>query len=198
MRDKITWVAAVGALSLGIVIGFFGGRGQLAGQWSRGRHAITKAEHDRSAAGDANPTPAAGEKVFVAMPIGRMRKELTTLTPLDPLLVTVAAVGAGEEGYELHLVVENHGACDAVGYSGVAYGFDPWGGARRAESQRRAVRRVPPEGRPRQAAEAQRQANLLAASPPLRWGDPGGRPHQRSDLRRRLDLESVKRQSRRR
>ncbi len=127
MRDKITWAAAVGALSLGIVVGFFGSRGQLAAQWSRGRHAITQAEHDRSAAGDANPTPGAGEKVFVAMPIGRMRKELTTLTPLDPLLVTVAAVGAGEEGYEMHLVVENHGACDAVGYSGVAYGFDPWG-----------------------------------------------------------------------
>jgi hypothetical protein len=117
------------ALALGTAIGFFGARGQLAAQWSRGRRTIDKSQHERSAAGDANPTPAVGEKVYVAMPLGRIRQDLATLTSHDPLVVTVAAVGAGEEGYELHLVVENRGTCDAVAYSGVAYGFDPHGSA---------------------------------------------------------------------
>lgn len=117
------------ALALGVGIGFFAARGQLAAEWSRGRRTIDKSQFERASAADANPTPAVGDKVFVAMPIGRMRQDIATLTAHDPLVVTVAAVGAGEDGYELHLVIENRGTCEAVAYAGVAYGFDPQGSA---------------------------------------------------------------------
>jgi hypothetical protein len=127
--DRTSLAAGSAALAVGVVIGFVAARGQLDAQWSRGRRPITQAQHARSSGGDANPTPAVGTKVLGEMPIGRMRKEMVALTANDPLLVTVGALGANEDGYELHLVVENHGTCEAVAYSGVAYGFDPWGRA---------------------------------------------------------------------
>jgi hypothetical protein len=63
--------------------------------------------------------------------------------------VTVAAVGASDDSYELHLVVENHGTCEAVGYAGVAYGFDPNGAAspmNRSGEQYVAFRKEPEKG----------------------------------------------------
>jgi hypothetical protein len=129
MHDRATWAAAAAALSVGVATGFVGARGQLLARWAHGPQAITKAQHARSSSGDANPTPAVGDKVFASMPIGRMRQELAGLTSHDPLVVTVAAIGAGDDGYELHLVVENHGTCEAVSYAGVAYGFDAFGTA---------------------------------------------------------------------
>jgi hypothetical protein len=49
------------------------------------------------------------------------------LVAKDPLVMTVGAVGRGEEGAGLHLVLENRGKCRVKEFEGTAYAFDAWG-----------------------------------------------------------------------
>ncbi len=119
-------VAAVVALVVGLVIGFFAGRVLLEHKWSQPYAVLTPSEATKAAEG-ADPSPPAGTKVLKPMPIGRARVALAELTASDPMRSPGASVGAGEDGVELHVVVENKSACKITGASGVAYGFDPRG-----------------------------------------------------------------------
>jgi hypothetical protein len=121
---KTILIAAI-ALVLGLIIGFLTGRLTLERSWSQPYSQVTPGTERRSEG--HNPSPKAGTKILKPMPIGKSRAALRLLTDKDPLISNVAAVGANEEGVELHVVVENRGACTVTKLSGVAYGFDAFG-----------------------------------------------------------------------
>ena len=121
---KTILVTAI-ALVLGLILGFVLGRFTLERQWSQPYSQVTPATENGSKGG--NPSPRAGTKVLKPMPIGKSRAALRPMTEKDPVFSNVAAVGANEEGVELHVVVENRGACTVTSLSGVAYGFDAFG-----------------------------------------------------------------------
>jgi len=124
MMLKTILVAAI-ALIFGLVIGFLAGRFTLQRSWSQPYTQVSPATEQKSAGG--NPSPKAGTKILKPMPIGKSREALVPMTEKDPVFSTVAAVGANEEGVELHVVVENRGTCTVTSLSGVAYGFDALG-----------------------------------------------------------------------
>lgn len=121
---KTVLFAAI-TLVLGLIIGFLVGRTTLERQWSQPYVQVSPATEKKSAGG--NPSPKAGTKVLRPMPIGRSRAALRPMTEKDPVFSNVAAVGAGENGVELHVVVENRGTCTVTSLRGVAYGFDAFG-----------------------------------------------------------------------
>jgi len=64
------------------------------------------------------------------MPLARARQAMRDFTQSDPLAMTVGAIGNGDNGAELHLVLEHRKGklpCAINSYSGIAYGFDAWG-----------------------------------------------------------------------
>ncbi|MDB4945800.1 MAG: hypothetical protein JWP97_5334 [Labilithrix sp.] len=113
------------ALVIGLIVGFLAGRFTLERQWSKPYVQVTPQTEQKSA-GD-NPSPKAGTKVLRAMPLAKSREALRTMTEGDAVVSHVAAFGAGDEGVELHVVVENHAACTLKSLEGVAYGFDARG-----------------------------------------------------------------------
>ena len=123
----IAIIIAAAALLIGLIVGFFVGRVMLERQWSQPMGAIDPKAERKASTGDADPTPAAGTKVLGKMPITRGRMVLKDFTAKDKAVADVAAVGSGDEGLELHVVVENKGACELSDVSGVAYGFDAYG-----------------------------------------------------------------------
>jgi hypothetical protein len=110
-----------------LAIGVFVGRWWTERNWSQPPVIITPADVTRSSANDADPTPKAGTAVVRAMPIGRARATLKSITEKDPVIATVVSIGSGDDGMELHVVVENRGRCKVTGLSGVAYGFNAKG-----------------------------------------------------------------------
>lgn len=120
-------IAAVVALVIGLLIGFFAGRALLEREWSQPYATITEGQYKKSAAEKADPTPPASTKILKPMPIGRARKAVKAMTEADPVTVAVVSEGSGDKGYDLHVVVENHGKCTVKELSGVAYGFDAHG-----------------------------------------------------------------------
>lgn len=128
-------IAAAVALVVGLVIGYVLGRNAAERQWSQPYAQISsEAEKAASSAKDADPTPPAGTKVLTPMPMGRARLALAELTKQDPAVAPVASFGADDEGFELHVVVENKGKCTIKELSGVAYAFDPRGHAAKANA----------------------------------------------------------------
>lgn len=123
---KTLTIAAV-TLVVGLVLGFFLGRFTLEQQYKSPFVTLTPEAEQRSAQGDADPTPKAGTRVMRPLPLGRARLATRELTSADPLVVTVGSVGRGDEGAELHLVVENRAPCTVRELSGVAYAYDAWG-----------------------------------------------------------------------
>ena len=121
---KTILFAAV-ALLVGLILGFVLGRFTLERQWSQPYTQVAPGTVEKAAG--HNPSPKAGTKVLKPMPIGRARAALKPMTEKDPVVSTVAAVGANEEGVELHVTVENHGKCTVSALTGVAYGFDAYG-----------------------------------------------------------------------
>jgi hypothetical protein len=113
------------ALVIGLILGFVIGRFTLERQWSQPYTQVAPGTEQKAAG--HNPSPKAGTKVLKPMPIGKARAALKSMTEKDVVVSNVAAVGAGDEGAELHVVVENHGKCTVTALSGVAYGFDAWG-----------------------------------------------------------------------
>jgi hypothetical protein len=113
------------ALVVGLILGFVIGRFTLERQWSQPYTQVMPGTEQKAAG--HNPSPKAGTKVLKPMPIGKARAVLKGMTEKDPVVSHVAAVGAGDEGYELNVVVENHGKCTVTALTGVAYGFDAWG-----------------------------------------------------------------------
>lgn len=113
------------ALVIGLIVGFLAGRFALERQWSKPYTQVSP-ETEQKSAGD-NPSPKAGTKVLKSMPIGKSREALKSLTEGDLVVSPVAAMGAGDDGVELHVVVENHAKCTLGSFEGVAYGFDAKG-----------------------------------------------------------------------
>lgn len=114
------------ALVLGLILGFVLGRFTLERQWSQPYTQVPPGSQNNKSE-RANPTPRVGTKIVKPMPIGKSRVALKAMTEKDPVVSSVAAVGAGDDGTELHVVVENHGACTVTSLGGVAYGFDAFG-----------------------------------------------------------------------
>ena len=113
------------ALVIGLIIGFLTGRFTMERSWSQPYSQVTPSTVEKTAG--HNPSPKAGTKVLKPMPIGKSRAVLKALAEKDPVFSNTAAVGAGEEGAELHVTVENRSACKVTALSGVAYGFDAFG-----------------------------------------------------------------------
>ena len=114
------------ALVLGLILGFVLGRFTLERQWSQPYTQVPPGSQNNKSEG-GNPTPKVGTKILKPMPIGRTRVALKAMTEKDPVVSHVASVGSGDDGQELHVVVENHGACTVTSLGGVAYGFDAFG-----------------------------------------------------------------------
>lgn len=121
-----TLLFAAITLVVGLIIGFVLGRFTLERQWSQPYTQVAPGSQNNKSEG-GNPIPKVGTKILKPMPIGRSRLALSAMTDKDPVVSNVAAVGAGEDGFELHVVVENHGVCTVTSLAGVAYGFDAWG-----------------------------------------------------------------------
>lgn len=115
-------IAVIVAVLLGLVVGYFAGRWQLEKQWSA--PIVMLSGGDTVASAEDDPKPPSGSRVLIAMPIQKARDALASLVAKDPAVVTVGAVGRGDETTELHLTVKNQGKCTMSGFSGVAYGFD--------------------------------------------------------------------------
>jgi hypothetical protein len=121
--QKTILLAAI-TLVFGLVLGFVLGRFTLERQWSR---PYTQALPPGTKGELQNPSPVVGTKVLKPMPIARTRAALHTMTEKDPVVSNVAAVGAGDTGVELHVVVENRSKCTVTSLGGVAYGFNAHG-----------------------------------------------------------------------
>lgn len=125
-----TLAAAAVALLVGLALGWFFGRAHLERQWSNPVGVVTGGEHQRASVEGADPTPAEGARIVKArLPLKRMRAFLASYTGGDPVISRVGAVGRGDDGGELHLVVQNQGDCRVKSLSGVAYAYDAWGRA---------------------------------------------------------------------
>jgi hypothetical protein len=120
-------IVAIVSLAVGILIGVFIGRSTLERQWSQPYATITPDQFKRSSTEKADPTPPASTKIVRPMPIGRARAALKSMTQSDPVKVAVVSEGSGDKGFDLHVVVENHGKCTVKEIAGVAYGFDALG-----------------------------------------------------------------------
>jgi len=146
--------ALIGGFCIGIGggIGYFLGRSSLAHEWEQAYASVTPAQYDRSARDQADPTPPVGEKVLGPMPLARARLSVQGIVEADPVRVTVSSVGSDEKGRELHLTLENRGACTVSAVAGVAYGFDAWG--RPSEMNRAGEHYVAFEGDPKIAPGA--------------------------------------------
>lgn len=123
---------AVACLILGLLIGFFAGRKLLENQWSKPFVTVTPQDVDRSKSDDADPTPAAGSHILRPIPLRKAREAMAEFTKTDPITVRVTSFGNGEGGAELHVVVDNHASCTVVALRGVAYGYDAYGRAQKA------------------------------------------------------------------
>jgi hypothetical protein len=127
MRPNVrtTLIAAV-ALVLGALIGWFAGRWSLERAWSQPVRVLSARDAQQNAADGADPTPSAGARVFIPMPLARTREAGRTYTAGDPLVLTVGSVGRNGIK-ELNLVFKNRSACTVTAFQAVAYGFDAYG-----------------------------------------------------------------------
>jgi hypothetical protein len=116
-------------LVVGVIAGIFIGRYLKEREWSHPNvlRRLTAADVLRSEGSDADAVPAPGTLVLGLLPLARARVALAELTHDDPVVMQVGAVGNGDEGSELHLVVENRGPCPVTALAGIAYGYDAYG-----------------------------------------------------------------------
>jgi hypothetical protein len=128
MSDMVKTIAvAVAVLLVGLAIGFFVGRWTLERQWSQPFVQVSPKAAQRSAEGDADPTPPAGATILRRMPIQRARKVLREVTAKDPAVVTVGSISAYDDVLKLHAVVENRASCEITAVEGTGYAFDARG-----------------------------------------------------------------------
>lgn len=114
-------------LLIGLLVGFFVGRIMLEKKWARADRELSAADVKKYTADGADPVPPVGARILHKMPLGRARRAVKERIDRAPLVMTVGAVGNGDDGSELHLVLENKGDCTVTKFSGVAYGYDAWG-----------------------------------------------------------------------
>lgn len=122
-----TILAALGALALGLLIGFFVGRWLLERSWRQPQMLLSPDEQHRLAGDDADPVPPANTRILRPMPLERARQAWREIVKSDPVRSPVAAVGNGADGAELHVDLLNNGKCTVTSVSGVAYTYDAWG-----------------------------------------------------------------------
>ena len=133
MKKFMLPAAVALALLVGLAIGFIAGRITMERKWADPFMVVTAKNHERSSVKDKNPaqnpdpTPAVGARIFRALPLARMRMEANKLTAKDPLKVTLTSFGNGEDGGELHLMMQSDETCVIKEFSGVAYAFDSHG-----------------------------------------------------------------------
>lgn len=127
MKKFILPATVVVALLVGIALGFVLGRITLERKWSDPFMVVTAKDHERSSTKESDPTPPVGARIFRELPLARMRMEAQKLTVNDPLKVTLASFGNGEDGGELHLMMQSDDTCTIKEFSGVAYAFDAFG-----------------------------------------------------------------------
>jgi hypothetical protein len=133
MMKRYLWpVVAFALLLLGLTLGFFVGRVLLERQWSRPVSIVSAKAYERSAQAGADPTPPVGTRIFAALPLGRLREAAARELRDLPLKVTLTSFGNGEDGTSLHLMMKNDAACAIVAYDGIAFAYDAYGRASKA------------------------------------------------------------------
>lgn len=130
-----TILIAAGTLIVGLIAGFFLGRMVLENQWSKPVMVISQADEAKSKEGDADPTPPAGTRILRPLPLRKAREAAKAFTAGDKLVVNLVSFGNGEDGGELHVVLENRTDCKVIAFAGVAYGFDAYGKPQKANKR---------------------------------------------------------------
>lgn len=124
-----TILIGVAGLVVGLIAGYFLGRSMLEREWSQPNmiEKLSAADAQRSTGKDADPVPKAGSKILKKAPLARARQVMAEFTKQDPLKVTFADVGNGEDSSDLNIYVKNTGRCTVSSFSGIAYGYDAYG-----------------------------------------------------------------------
>ncbi|HEU4411015.1 MAG TPA: hypothetical protein VFS43_37530 [Polyangiaceae bacterium] len=132
----MVWLGAgllVGAC-VGFVVGSFAGAERVKEDYRNPLRTVPpEAKSAPKAGGSASsapdPRPPVGARVIGQLPLPGAREALRALTANDKVVVSVGAVGRGDEGAELHLSIQNRSDCVVTGVEGIAYGYDPDGHA---------------------------------------------------------------------
>jgi hypothetical protein len=128
MKKFILPVSVAVALLVGLLVGFVVGRALLERQWSAPVTLLTAPEAQKLAAVQgSDPVPEANSQVLGALPLIKMREATAKLTANDPVQVTLTSFGSGDDGSELHLMLQNNAACVLKSVRGVAYAYDSSG-----------------------------------------------------------------------
>jgi hypothetical protein len=115
------------ALLIGLLLGFVIGRAMLEQQWSAPVTTFTAADAQRYAVNGADPAPEVNAQILAALPLLKMREANSKLTANDPVQVTLVSFGNGEDGGELHVMLQNNAPCTLKSVRGVAYAYDATG-----------------------------------------------------------------------
>jgi hypothetical protein len=115
------------ALLVGLVLGFFIGRALLERQWSAPVTILSAPEAQKLAVQGADPVPEANSQILSPLPLIKMREATAKLTTNDPVQVTLASFGNGDDGGELHLMLQNNAPCVLKSVRGIAYAYDSGG-----------------------------------------------------------------------
>jgi hypothetical protein len=129
---KVVVVGAV-CLVVGVFIGWYSGRFMLERYWTQPLvlERLAEADVQRSSAPGADPSPPVGALVLGPAPLARARMVMAEITRQDPVVMTLADVGTGNDGSQLNVELKNRGKCSVIALSGVAYGYDAYGKASR-------------------------------------------------------------------
>jgi hypothetical protein len=112
------------ALLVGLLIGFVVGRAMQESQWSKPVTTFSAADAQRYAVSGADPVPEANSQILAALPLLKMRAAASNFTANDPVQITLVSFGNGEDGGELHLMLQNNAPCVVKSIRGVAYAYD--------------------------------------------------------------------------
>lgn len=123
MKKALVLALAAVLVIVAFVAGYYAGRAKAESDWRLPPMVLSDADVSRMKVDGADPVPRAGSKVLRAMPLERSRVALRELTSNDAVKVAVGAIGRGDDGMELHLVVQNEAKCELKSVEGVAYGF---------------------------------------------------------------------------
>jgi hypothetical protein len=125
-------IAAVVALILGLAIGWFAGRSLLEREWSNPVVVLEGKDIRKASVDGGDPIPAIGTRLVRPVPLRRARTAAASLFAADAVKAKVVSFGNGDDGAELHVVLENRAGCTLSEVSGVAYAYDAWGRPARA------------------------------------------------------------------
>ena len=113
-------------LAVGGILGYVVGRRRLEQEWQNPLTKVDRQAVDAITAA-ADSAPALGSTVLKPLPLRRARQVLTKFVANDPLSVSLVSFGNGNQGSELHLVIDSRARCNVVALRGVAYGYSATG-----------------------------------------------------------------------